>query len=350
MKTKYLTVGTNFDISQLEYFIDCNERYDEVKIDKVYGSIRSEHIGLCSARPDFRLGTADKKDFEEYVRLALKHKIGIDYTANALLNMPIETLHEKESSIVDLFKYLESVGVERVIVANPLIMELITKHTSLSLKCSTILGINSVNAIKYYAQYRVDSICPDIYINRNIPLLSDMQQECQKYGINLELLANEVCMFGDVPCNNILRTNCYIHSSLGGNPQHYFDSWPFSRCQTARRESPSSILKIPFILPTHIERYRQETGISFFKISGRTNTFEYLTSTVEKYMSQTFEGPIENLFMLPQNKQHSVENSITVEQLTEQGFFEKIFNRSNPCNYQCHKCQYCDKLYEKFRV
>ena len=348
MSLKHLTVGTNFDIRQLEYFIDCNERYDEVKIDKVYGSIRLEHIDLSSARPDFRLGNANKKLFEDYVKLARKHNIGVDYTANALLNMPIEALYEKELSIVDHFKYIESVGIERVIVANPIIMELVTKHTALKLKCSTILGINRVNAIKYYAQYRVDSICPDIYINRNIQLLADMQQECQKYGINIELLANEVCMFGDVPCNNILRTNCYIHSSLGGNPQYRFDSWPFSRCQAARKECPSSILKIPFILPIHIDRYRQETGISFFKVSGRTNTFEYLTSTVEKYMAQSFEGPIENLFMLPQNKYNTVEKSITVEQLEEQGFFEKIFNRLNCCDYQCHKCQYCDKLYEKF--
>lgn len=349
MAQKYLTVGTNFDIDQLEYFIDCNERFDNVKIDKVYGSIRTEHINLFSARPNFRLGNANRKSFEKYVKLAREHKIGVDYTANALLNMSVETLYEKETSIVDHFKYLESVGITRIIVANPLIMELVAKHTSLKIKCSTILGINRVNAIKYYAQYRVDSICPDIYINRNIPLLADIQQECQKYGINLELLANEVCMFGDIPCNNMLRTNCYIHSSLGGNPQNRFDFWPFSRCQAARKETPASILKIPFVLPIHLERYLQETGISSFKISGRTNTFEYLSSTVEKYMSQSFEGPIENLFMLPQNIQHTVEESITVEQLMEQKFFEKIFSRSNCCDYQCHKCQYCDKIYEKFR-
>ena len=346
MIQKRLTVGTNFDIKQLDRFVDYNEKYGEVRISNVYGSLRSEHINMASARPDFRLGSADRKDFEQYVRRAGENGIGVDYTANALLNMPIEDLWKNKDSLTDVFKYLESVGVQRIIAANPLIMELVTEHTSLRIKCSTILGVNRVNAIKHYAEFSVDSICPDIYINRNIPILKQMQKECQKYGMELELLANEICIFGDVPCHNMLRTNCYIHSSMGGNPDAHFDAWPFSRCQLARREHPASILKIPFILPIHLQRYVDETGISCFKISGRTNTFEYLMSTVEKYMSQSFDGPIEHLFMLPQNVQAHGEKQITVEQLNEHRFFDRIFNTANGCDYQCHLCNYCDKLYE----
>ncbi len=347
MAWKKLTVGTNFDSNQLQFFIACNEKYKDVRIDSVYGSLRSEQIDLASARPDFRLGTATAKEFERYVALAREHHIGVDYTANALLTMPVEVLHEKKNEIVQKFKYLESVGVERVIAANPLLMELITDYTGLKIKCSTILGINRVSAIRYYAQYRVDSICPEIYVNRNIPLLAAMQKECENYGIHLELLANEVCMYGNAPCTNVLRTNCYLHSSFGGNEQQHFAGWPFSRCQKARRESPSSILKIPFILPNCLQDYERETGITHFKISGRTNTFAYLSSTVENYMAQTFDGRLEHLFMLPQNTQHAAPKTVSVQQLKYSGFFEKIFSKTAPCDYQCQNCGFCDSLYEK---
>ena len=157
-------------------------------------------------------------------------------------------------------------------------------------------------------------------------------------------------MFGDVPCSNVMRSNCYIHSSLGGNSSQRFNGWPFARCQEARKNNPSSILKIPFILPIHLEKYYQNTGISNFKISGRTNTFEYLTSTVEKYMSQTFSGNLENLFMLPQNVLESSKNGITVEQLIKCGYFNKMLSTSKGCDYHCHECKYCDELYEKLNV
>lgn len=344
---KFLTVGTNFDYRQLDFFIKCNEQYDEVKIDKVYGSLRTDKINLPSARPDFRLGNSDRKVLESFVKTAKNNNICVDYTVNALLNMPVEELYSKKQEIIDLFRYLESIGVERIIAANPLIMELITEYTGLKIKCSTILGIDRVSAIKHYSKYRVDYICPDIYINRNISLLAEMNKACQKYGMNLELLANEICIFGDAPCSNVLRTNCYLHSSFGGNPNNRFDSWPFSRCQKARQDYPESILKIPFILPNHMNYYYNNCCIKYFKVSGRTNTFEYLTYVVEKYLSQEFDESIENLFMLPQNTKHAANKSINYKTLEENGFFERILNPANPCDYQCHKCRYCENFYEK---
>ena len=46
MGAKSLTVGTNFDINQLQFFIACNQTAGEVRVESVYGSLRSSEIDL----------------------------------------------------------------------------------------------------------------------------------------------------------------------------------------------------------------------------------------------------------------------------------------------------------------
>ena len=101
------TVGTNFDLEQIEHFIEINERYQDKKIASVYGSLSTKEINLASARPNFRLGKADRNTFEQYVKKALAHNISIDYTANASMNMSIADMYAAKEDLIDTFKYLE---------------------------------------------------------------------------------------------------------------------------------------------------------------------------------------------------------------------------------------------------
>ena len=345
-----LNVGTNFRINQIERFAELNKRYEGIRIGSVFGSLRTDVLDLPSARPDFRLAETDQRTFELFVSIARKSRIEVEYAANATLNNNIIKIHEDLKEIISQFRYLESVGVTRVILSNPLLMEIVSEYTNLKIKVSTVVGINKPNAIKHYSRLNVDNICPDIYINRNFALLKDLQKVAFDYNIKVELLANEVCFYGDVPCNNVLRTACYEHSSMGGNPLQLFNNWPFQRCQAEREKSSSCWLKIPFILPQHIKKYSELTGITRFKVSGRTNTETYLFWIIEKYMAQKFEGEIRNLFMLPQNNVPTANFSITIEDLEKEGFFSSRFNGDGCCNYNCHECCYCDKIYEKLRL
>lgn len=342
-----LNVGTNFSLEQLEKYIDLNKRGFNVKISSVYGSLRDNVIEVRSARPNFRIGDTDIKTFEKFVRTAVDNGIEVEYAANATLFMSIEQYYAEKDNLIEQFKYLQSIGVKRLIVSNPLLMELISEHTELKIKASTILGINKPAALPYYAKYNVDNICPDIYINRNLLLLKQMQTEGQKHGIDIELLANEVCFYGNVPCNNMLRNACYQHSSMGGNQANLFSGWPFSRCQKERRDNPICWLKIPCILPQHIRKYAELTGIKKFKVSGRTNTTEYLFYIVEKYMSEQFEGDMEQLFMLPQNNTPAASGKFDVEKLTSIGHFDRWLNNKSGCDYNCHECRHCEKIYEQ---
>lgn len=347
--TIYLNAGTNFTPVQIEQFLALNEESGRVKIKSIFGSLRSDTIPLISARPDFRLADTDLKTFEREVARAKAGGIEVEYAANALLTQSVEEFCAQEGEFLQQLRYLQSVGVDTLILANPLWMELVSQHTDLNIKVSTILAVNNPLAVRHYAQYRVRSICADIYVNRNIPLLRAMQREGEKYGIEIELLANEVCLYGDVPCSTQLRTNCYLHSSFGGNEKLLYDGWPFSRCQRARQENPICWLKIPYILPQHLSRYRELTGISRFKISGRTNTQEYLFTCLRQYMQERFSGNIQKLFMLPQNIQSDCSLDITAEKLEEAGYFLKWLEEGGCCDYQCYKCGHCERVYEEIQ-
>lgn len=334
-------VGTDFDKDVLSAIIEMNRTSQDAKVTEVYGSLRTDVLDLPSARPDFRLSARTKLEFEQYVALARRNGITVNYAVNSPFSSSINTYHEQIGQTVSLLKYLEDVGVERIIVSNPLLMEIASEYTDLRLKVSTIQGVNRASAIKYYAASNVDGICPDIYVNRNIPLLRSMSAEAEKHGIELELLVNEICLFGDTPCSNTLRTACYAHSSLGGNPDALFDNWPFERCQAERKKHPVCWLKIPYILPQYVAYYRERTGIRHFKISGRTNTHEYLLKTVRCYMDMDFKGRVQELFMLPGNHV-DYDVDVSVEQLMNCGFFDTLLN-SKECDYKCESCRFCDE-------
>lgn len=342
-----LNVGTNFSLDQLKKYKELNEKYEKATIGSVFGSLNTKELDIRSARPDYRIGNTSFEEFEKYVQTANDLSIEVEYTANATLYSSLSDIHNNLNKIVENFKILEKVGVKRLIVSNPLMMEIVSDYTNLKQKASTIMGISKPSAIKHYTKYNVDNICTDIYSNRNIPLLADLQKEAEKHNAEIELLANEVCFYGDTPCSNVLRSTCYQHSSLGGNADKHFDNWPFSRCQREREKNPVCWLKIPYILPQHTQIYQEITGISRFKISGRTNSWEYLSWIVEKYLSQSFTGDIHNLFMLPQNTTSLTNKNITVEQLDKLSFFDKWIVDKKSCDYDCHHCGYCDKIYEK---
>ncbi len=343
-----LNVGTDFDISVLRSIIEMNETSEEVKVTEVYGSLRSEYVDMPSARPDFRLSNSDRVNFEEYIKIAKKNGISINYTANASFSRAIDEYAGKKNEICDVFRYLESVGVNSVIVANPLLVEMVEECTDLKIKISTIQGINKPSAIKHYANGHVYKICADIYVNRNIPLLKAMQDEAKKYNIEIELLANEVCLFGDAPCSNVLRSSCYAHSSMGGNKNKLFNNWPFERCQRARQEYPICWLKIPYILPQYLKFYVEHTGIHNFKITGRTNTHDYLLRTLKAYMDMEYEGSIPELFMLPQNISNK-DVLIYTDQLEETGFFDNLLKKKQ-CDYRCEECGFCEAYWKKLEI
>jgi collagenase-like PrtC family protease len=345
----YLSVGTNWNIDKLSILISLNEKYmNSVQCESVYGSLRRDLINIDSARPDWRLSETGMDNIKRFIELAHKNKINIEYTINAPLLESVQQYHFTLNKIKESLKQIEGLGIDRYIVTSPLLMEIIKETSVLPIKVSTILAPRYISNLKNYKEMGVDMVCVDIYNNRNIDFLINYNVSALKHGITVELLVNEFCMYGDAPCADILRSACYAHSALGGNKEHYFNDWPFGRCQQKRKEQPISWLKSPFILPQHMGMYSNFTGINHFKISGRTNTSNFWNTTVLSYYSQNFQGELLSLYEQPQQTKASSNFNPLISELENIGFFDIWFKNKKSCVYNCGtSCFWCDEKYKE---
>ena len=343
--------GSTWNIEQLESIIKINKEYEKGKIviSELYGSLRNKHIPLLSARADYRIPECDIEDFKKYVQKARENDIEINYTCNAPLVNSVHEIFAAEEEYAKWFIFLEEIGVNRVTVANPLLLGIIDKYAfKLKIEISTIMHSSFATNLDYYQNYNIDRICPNIYLNRNWSFLKEYNRVAEQKGIEVQLLANEFCMYGSTPCFGVYRLACYTQSSFGGNEEMLYDNWPFNECAKARAKNPSSWLKAPFILPQHLHFYMRETGVFNFKISGRTNSIQHVNHLISAYMKQSYNDKLMKLW-IEQGNQGISKFNVTVEELQEVNFFDRLLNKVD-CNYDCAICRWCDEKYAEIKM
>lgn len=287
-----LMLGNNWDLELLKGVIELNSKYahNDVVISEMYGSLISNPLG--TARPDYRVQDIVNIDAEKFITRAIKNDIQINYTLNVSCIGSLEEFAEKEKSIVRFLQYLEAVGVRRVTVAHPLIIELVKTHTSLGVELSTIFEIDSTAAIKSFAG-KIDKVCVKLAKNRDFMFLKAMKLEADKHNITLELLANEFCY---IYC--IDRAACYNLHGHTKTKTTLYNNYPMGRCISKRYQEPVEWVKAPFILPQWMEWYanKDNAGIEHFKITGRTHPTPYLLWTAEQYMKREYDGNLLELW------------------------------------------------------
>lgn len=340
-----LVIGTSFKLEQLDRIIKKNKENKSVKVKGVYGSLRSDVLFGKSARPDFRLAGTSISDFVKFVQKSNENSIEVNYTLNAPLIESVSYLYKKQTEIHSTIYLLQEIGIKRIIISNPLLISVIRDISNIPIEISCIMGSNNYGDIDIYDTWGVDTICLDIYKNRDIDFLKKYNSIAQKKKIDIQLIANEFCMYGDVPCSNIFRQSCYNHSALGGNPKNYFNGWPFKFCEQERLKSKVSWLKAPFILPQYMSFYETELGISNFKITGRTAIDQYMNFLLDIYFNQYYNGNLIDLWMNPANHKnlYGTLPNIMIEDLQREGYFDKWFlPNSKGCKYECKvNCNHC---------
>lgn len=349
-KTKIeFVIGTNFSSEQLENFLFLNENFKDSTVYSVYGSLKKDQIDLPSARPDYRLPAINKKTFEKYLEQLKENGIRFEYAVNGTLDLSAPDFFKKSKEYIITLKYLKEIGVDQLIISNPLFMKLASDTVDIPIKVSTIMGVNNSNSISYYKDLNVNAICLDIYKNHNLPFLKNFCKTGIDNNIETELLVNEVCMFGDAPCSNFMRQACYANSTLGGNEEQVLDNWPFGICQKKREENPICWLKTTAILPQHIDTYFKLTGIKRYKISGRTNEKAYVKNIVRSFFEKKYTGGIKDFFSLPQNNLSSGSFNPTVSLLEDTGLYKNWLSLDCACDYDCERCGKCNTIYEKIQ-
>jgi len=336
---KYLNVGCRWNLRFLEEIRRLNRINPECRIDELYGSLPGL---LPTARARDRLPQVSLEDAAPFIAKCQASGISICYTVNASCIGPIQNFNETQFR-KDL-RALSDLGITRYTVTSPLLARIITEEVpDAALKISTITRLWTISEMTRWLKYPVYAFTIEHNIVKDLALVSYLNNYCMRKGVQLEVLANEFCLQG-CPHRNLCY-NLSSHDSQRGP----FDYYPFGWCYKERERNPVEWLKSPIILPQDLELYSRITGVTHFKITGRTAPDEVILRIAECYIRERWDGNL--LALWPQI--HQLAGTDTLEKSTyisckHLPSLVKIWEKmSIPCQLRdCDECGICAKLYE----
>lgn len=357
-------VGCNFDPNLIDRIVELNEKYKgQAKVVELFGS-DAEHEEL-TARPGWRLPSMSAEFFADYVKKAKDKGLLFNYTMNSIqpYGSKMEMIAHKQE-IQDFVKWLEKIGVYRITIANPMMALFIRGVSDIELEMSCIGHIDTVTQLKFYhEQLGINKFCGSILKNRNKKFLKRCADYCNENGLIYELLANEFCSVAGVDKDGIpyathcaFRDSCYLCHAMNRTKEDSmaYNNYPMNYCMSARNSTGEAWLRTRWIRPED-QKYYNEIGINYFKVSGRTGTTDYIIRVLEAYMSENFDAnllelwkPLETIYNGKKESQH--EHQINIPNKKLDGFLDKWFKGDG---WECENemcgvtCDYCKKFMDK---
>lgn len=348
-------LGTNFDYKLIYEIAEANDKHENAKVTELYGSIR-QHAALA-ARPDFRLPDINEHDLEEYVKFADIYGIKFEYTLNSI--NPYGSRVECAKHVDDikrLVRRLYDMGVHRISVANPMLLEIVKYvRPCPQIEISTVAHIDTVTQIKYYYDvYGATKVCANLNKNRDFKWLKAAAKWCNEHGVELELMANEFCGIGNsaYATHCVYRDSCYICHSTDKteNDAKLIDWYPMRLCTLGRNKNPANWLKMRFIRPEDL-RFYASIGINMFKLTGRTGSTDYIMKVLNAYMDGKWNGNLLGLWKPLESIIHDKTEDFTAYDIPNDkllGFIDFFANGHCCDNEVCGEtCKYCDNFYKE---
>lgn len=308
-----LSIGYSGTYEDLQKMLDITDKIGSVYTGGVAGKIaggRPQYIEkINDLKESIKLAHANKVDFE----IALNTPCGIEPKSNKIW----------WDDTKDYLERLENIGVDRVILSHPFMMELAKRYTNMQVVASTICEITSVRSALYYEMIGCDIIIPSMNANYSMDVLKDIKRSLKKSKIRL--MMNEHCL-GDCPWRRF-HHNQYAH--------HNDEIDYHMKCKTLMLMNPSLLLTNNVIRPEDIKSY---SGITDdIKLVGRLVPIDDLLNRIKAYSDGKFSGNYIELFDSNLSKNLYIDN----EKL------DSLFEHKTTCKKICEQCNYCKKLYEK---
>lgn len=358
----YYKVGCNFDPELINVIKELNKKYkNHGRIVELFGSDRdTEEV---TARPGWRLPKISKEYFADYVKKLNDIGVKFNFTMNSIIpyGSKVEMVKHKKD-IQDLVKWLESIGVYRLTIANPEILIMVREVSNIEVEMSCITHIDTVTQMKYYHEtFGVNKFCCSILKNRNKEFLIRAQDYCNRNGCILEIMCQEMCGVAGIDNQGshyathcVFRDSCYIcHACNRTKEESMLDNnYPMSYCMSARSSTPEAWLRMRWIRPEDQKIYREKTGVNYFKLSGRTGTTEYLEYIMNAYMSETYDGNLLGLWkplssIYDGKTELKSKTDIDIPNKKLDGFINKWMDGNGwECeNHECgYSCRYCEQF------
>jgi len=351
-----LTIGCNFSAQHLVAIKDlvADQVLNETpnRITGVYGNVRGSANPFRSVRPSRREKAGVKSEFIASIdvlkQLGLTVSITMNSTFPHLGDRLRKNIFDNLEAVRNLVQYVSEMHeyVDYWIITHPHVIELF--HSALNFKpkivLSTIMNVYYLSQVNWIQKNwpLVAKICPSIYRNRDLAWLSRANNI-----IPLEVLANEFCSIGGIPCEGLYRQACYNSQSLnvrGWNPMT-------SCCIKSRDVDEASWISARVILPQWLKAYQASTGVKNFKISGRTHEAAFIRYIGNAYCTGKATGSIRQLWgqleatLRTSNKKKAHHDAIEkapcipIEQVA--CYFNELHHCDlNECRLTCNTCQH----------
>ena len=339
-----LTVPALWNKQALLEYKRLNEKYHGIsQIVEVYGSHSNSIFG--SGRASLVLPNVTNNRLKKFVASARNMGFDFNYLLNASCLGGMEGTYEGQRAIRNFARFLLDIGVNRVTITSPMLMELIRQcQPELKIGASVICYIDSVDKLTFFEDLGLERVSLDIDITRNFPLIRAMRTTTK---IEIGLIVNSLCRIG-CPMKTF-HYNLNAHFSQDGqfisesgktkleaSTLHYVGG----RCMLQNHQNKASIMKTAWIRPEDLQHYAKE-GIDIFKIQGRGAKLENMLKTVEMYMAGRTPSPIIPMSLIAGGRFGFHLNNQALD-----GFLDFFMQGPYRCNEGCQTCQYCYQMAE----
>lgn len=283
MRHTRFSLATNFDDALIE-------RVKEYPVDELFGKLPQDATG--GGRASYQIVGVTRDAIARHVRKAREAGIRFNYLLNAACLDNQELTRSGQREIRKLLGWLESIGIESVTVASPLLLRLVKRsHPHLRVRISVFAGVDHVRKAKMWEEEGADCLVLDsLLVNREFALLAAIRKAVR---CELQLMVNNSCVqscaFSPAHMTALAHASQERHRSKG-----FFIDWCFLRCTEMKLTDPVHFIRSEWIRPEDLHEY-EALGYDSFKITERGAPTEVLVNRVRAYTRRRYDGNLLDL-------------------------------------------------------
>ena len=271
------------------YEFDLLSQLAEFSVTEVYGKFPADAVG--GGRPSYMGTPLTKSDLEAYVSILNRHNIAFNYLLNSSCLGNREWGRRWQKKLLRLLDSLGSMGVRRLTVSTPYLLERIkAARPEFYVKAGIYAQIDTPRRARFWRDLGADALTLESFsINRDFAALRAIRGAVEG---ELQLIANHPCL-PNCPMQPY-HQNGFAHSSDGS--RQLFIDYCFLTCTLKRIEDPSMLIKAGWIRPEDIEFY-EAIGYDHFKLLERGIPSAELLKRVKTYSGRRFGGNLAELIL-----------------------------------------------------
>jgi len=272
---------TKFSLAA-NYDLDLVWKLAPYPVDEVYGKFPTD--GISGGRPRYLATPLSDTDLRHYISRLNRQGIAFNYLLNGACFGNREWTRPWQKRVMALLTKLGDMGVRRVTVATPFLLELV-KHRfpEFKVRVGIYAQVDTPRRARFWEDLGADAIVLESFsINRNFRRLAAIRQAVR---CDLELIANHVCLM-NCPMQTY-HQNGFAHASE--DTSTLFIDYCFLRCSRKRLMDPSQFIKSAWIRPEDLAVY-EAMGYTTFKLLERGIPSAELLRRVKAYSERRFDG------------------------------------------------------------